>query len=963
MGAVYRARDMQLAREVAIKLVSTIDQPNDTLASRLMREAQALAQLSHPNVVAVHDVGRFADGVFVAMELVSGVPGDEWLKEPRPWREVLRVFQGAARGLAAAHAVGLVHRDFKPSNMILGSDGRVRVLDFGLARTASLASQSGELPVPPTAELDDDEDDVDTNDLSAAQTKARRVRLPLEPEPPTPPPVDIEISPAPASSLLDSPLTEVGHIVGTPPFMAPEQHLLSACDARSDQFGFAVSFYRALYGVRPFEGKTYLELRTNIVQGRLRPLPASDVPAWLRDIVLRGLEVDPEARWPSMDAMLEALGRDPDARRRKLALGAAAIVLLAGGGVIAWKLAQRDPADACKRSEQELAGVWDGGRKDAVHAAFAKTDKPYAERAFLAASRALDRYTSKWTAMRTDACLATRVRGEQSAELMDLRMDCLRRRLNDVRAIVDVFAVADADLVSRAAEVANGLPPIDACADANALRAPVPVPADPKTRSRVDTALRTLGNVRALWMAGRYADAKKMLAPVSTEAKQLGWRPLEGEALLAEARLADSTGAYADAAKLYKDAAIAAEAGRDDETAARARSGLVWVTGERLGHYAEAQELALDAAAKIERLGGRELLQAELDQNVAAILLEQGNYKDAEQRSKRVLEIRQKILDPDDPTIASALGDLGDVAAQTGRYDEAIDDYVHALTLAERSLGPEHPLCATLRINLSASLRFKERYKEALEELETARTISERALGADHAQLATIAINTGSILLEQKHFADAAAQFRRASEIWTRALGVDHPNVATAQFRLGEVALAQGHANDATAAFQRAYDIWKAKLGPDHPSLAAALSGLGDAALAEKKAALALSRYERALALLQKTLGSKHPELADTLVSIGNAQLALDKPKRALPYFERAIAVRIAGGDAIDVARTRFTVAKALAATDPARAQALATDAQNTFAAAGEDHAQEATEVDGWLNTHGVASAESPRRR
>ncbi len=960
MGVVYRARDKQLARDVAIKLVTTTDQPNDTLAGRLLREAQALAQLAHPNVVAVHDVGRFSDGVFVAMELVPGTPCDAWLEKSRPWREVLRVFREAARGLAAAHAVGLVHRDFKPSNMILGSDGRVRVLDFGLARTASAGSVSAELDSqegPDEEEEEDEEEAIRTNDLSLEKTKARRIKLPLAADPVSASPSgsrsrETTPSHAPSSSLLDSPLTQVGHIVGTPPFMAPEQHTLAACDARSDQFGFCVSFYRALYGVRPFQGKTYVELRSNIVEGRLRPLPAgTDVPAWLRDIVLRGLAVDPEDRWPSMDAIIEALGRDPDARRRRLVLGAAATVLVAGAGLLVWQ-SRRDPADACQGSERELAGVWDGSRKDAMRTAFTRTGKPYAEYAFGAVSRVIDRYTSRWTGMRTDACLATRVRGEQSAELLDLRMDCLRRRLDEVRATVDVLAVADADLVSRAAEIASALPPLDGCADTEALRAPVPPPADPSTRARVDADRRELGKVRALWAAGRYADAKAALSPVSADAETLGFRPLQGETLLAAARLADSSGEYAEAAKLYKEAAIAAEAGRDDETAARARNGLVWITGERLGRYAEALELALDAGAKIERLGGREVLQAELDQNVAAILLEQGNYKDAEKRSRHVLEIRQKLLEPDDPAIATALGDLGDVAAGTSRYDEAIAFYERALAVAERALGPDHPLDATLRINLGASLRYKERYKEALAELDKARAISERSLGAEHAQLATIAINTGTILLEQHHEAEAAVQFRRASEIWTKALGADHPNVATAQYRLAEVALKQGRAADASAAFQRAHDIWKAKLGPDHPSLAAALSGLGDAALAQKRPVAALGYYQRALTLLQQALGSRNPELADTLISIGNAQVALGKAKRAAPFLERAIALRQEGGDPIDVARTRFAAAKAFAGFDLPRARTLATDAKDAFAAAGETHAADVAEATSWLDAH-----------
>ena len=916
MGVVYRARDQELSRDVAIKLVLTRAEPDEMHAARLAREAQALAQLAHPNVVAVYDVGRAEGGVFVAMELVAGMAGDAWLKEKPPWRDVLRVFRDAARGLAAAHAVGLIHRDFKPANLIVGDDGRVRVLDFGLARAAALGQATDE-PAAPAADAD-----------ATADSGER------------------------SPSLLDSPLTQAGTVVGTPPYMAPEQHLGRACDARSDQFSFCASFYRALYGERAFAGATFGELRDNILKGKVRPPPDSDVPGWLREIVLRGLAVDPDQRWPSMDAIIAALEHDPHARRRRLAaIGGAALLVIAAAGVATWR-ARRDPAQACRDGEQQLAGVWGAQRSAAVRAAFVKTGKPYAADAFATVTRALDDYTKRWVAMRSDACLATRVRGTQSAELLDLRMECLQRRLDDVRALVGVLAAADGDVVARAADAAAKLPPLDACADADGLRAPVRPPADPVTKARVAAAQRTLATVRALWIAGRYAEADKQLGPVVTEAHALGWRPLEGEALLAQARLVEETGDYPKSSQLYRDAAIAAEAGRDDETAALARNGLVWVTGERLGHYDEAQELAREAEATIERLGHRELLQADLDQKVAALLLEQGKYDEAEKRSRHVLEIRQKMLAPDDPAIASALGDLGDVASQTARYADAIGFYQRALAIAEHAEGADHPMCGSLRINLATALRGTGHDADALAQLERARAITERALGAAHPQLATIAVDIGNIELDDGRDAEAAAQFEKASQIWTRALGADHPNVATALYHLGQVELKQGHPSDAAANFQRALDIWQKRLGPDHPSLAAAFAGLGDAALARAHAADALVDYQRALAVLEKTFGPDHAALVDPLVSIGNAELALHDPRRATPPLERAVALATKGDDPADLAGARFALARALGAGgDPQRARTLATAAQQAFAAAGKDHAADAKQVADWLRT------------
>src|SRR6185369_11033929 len=205
--------------------------------------------------------------------------------------------------------------------------------------------------------------------------------------------------------------------------------------------------------------------------------------------VVRGLAVDPDKRWPSMDALLAQLDRDPEARRRKLLVGAAAIAIAGAGAAVMVHTLRRDPEALCRTDERELAGVWDAARKDAVRAAFTKTAKPFAADVLASVTRTLDSYTARWRAMRTDACLATNARGTQSAELLDLRMECLGQRRDDVRALVDVLAAADADVVARATQAAGALPSLDGCADVDALRTPLRPPADPKTRVRAETAL------------------------------------------------------------------------------------------------------------------------------------------------------------------------------------------------------------------------------------------------------------------------------------------------------------------------------------------------------------------------------------------------------------------------------------------------------------------------------------------
>ncbi|NUO53824.1 MAG: serine/threonine protein kinase, partial [Polyangiaceae bacterium] len=226
MGEVFKAYDPMLGRLVAIKRVFSAKAP-EVETQRLRREAQAIAQLSHPNVIAVYDVGT-SDELFMAMEYVEGMPLQKWLESRRqPLDQILGVFLQAARGLAAAHDAGLVHRDFKPSNVLVGDDGRVRVLDFGLARRP---------------ELDDE-------------------------------PVDEEESGHPPR-LLDQELTKPGTLSGTPRYMAPEQFLARDVDGRTDQFGFCVALYEALTDRRPFDGEQgILALAENVVKGRLIPIP------------------------------------------------------------------------------------------------------------------------------------------------------------------------------------------------------------------------------------------------------------------------------------------------------------------------------------------------------------------------------------------------------------------------------------------------------------------------------------------------------------------------------------------------------------------------------------------------------------------------------------------------------------------------------------------------------------------
>jgi serine/threonine protein kinase len=287
MGVVYEAHDRELDRRVALKVLrgSTASEEERV---RMLREGQAMARITHPNVITVYEVGVAETGVFLAQELLDGGTLASWLRDTHSQDDVIAKFVAAGRGIAAAHAAGLVHRDFKPDNVLLGKDGRVRVADFGLARALGaedvilLTRRAGEQP---------------------------------------------NASPHPMS-----PLTRTGAVMGTPMYMAPEQHEGEPVDERTDQFSFCVALYHALYGDWPFAGRTAVALADNVLKGNVQK-PPKRIPARLRAIILRGLSVKPADRHPSMDALLGELTRQPSRKLRTFALVAGA-ALVVGGAVV-----------------------------------------------------------------------------------------------------------------------------------------------------------------------------------------------------------------------------------------------------------------------------------------------------------------------------------------------------------------------------------------------------------------------------------------------------------------------------------------------------------------------------------------------------------------------------------------------------------------------------------------------------
>ncbi|MEM7154048.1 MAG: protein kinase [Myxococcota bacterium] len=411
MGTVLRGFDPELDRQVALKVLQS--QISHREAARLRREAQAMARLSHPNVVQVYEVGESNGRIFVAMELVAGQTLREWMKEGHGWRECVALFISLGEGLAAAHEGGLVHRDFKPGNALIDTKGRPRVLDFGLARQ--------------TDGYDDYEDDPSLSSVrNALVTTGEAV-------------------------LADTPLTKTGAVVGTPAYMSPEQYHGDTVDTRSDQFSFCVTMYEALYGERPFAGSELENIMEAVRLGELTPVAKGrSVPRALRKILVRGMALDPNDRWPSIDALLSELRAMVASRWRAWAVAGLASVLLATGGALAAAAYLGDDGISCDGLERELQGVWDPQRKQGVEAAFTATQAEGAAQTWAEVEAGLDDYTRRWVAVRTDACRAA-ARPEQALDAVVADAECLEDQRLALRETVDALTDIDADGVSAAA--------------------------------------------------------------------------------------------------------------------------------------------------------------------------------------------------------------------------------------------------------------------------------------------------------------------------------------------------------------------------------------------------------------------------------------------------------------------------------------------------------------------------------
>ncbi len=872
MGQLYVARDPRLDRRVALKLVHG-DRPG--AAGELLVEAQAMARLSHPNVVAVHDVGAAGEETFIAMELVVGESLDAWQRTgARTWQRTLEAYLQAARGLGAAHAAGSVHGDFKPANALVRSDGRVQVTDFGLAR-AGLATPDDALP-------------------------------------------------SGAEDLLRT--TTWRGLAGTPAYMAPEQLRSEAATAASDQFSFCVALWEALHGERPFAGDDLASLAASVGSGRLRAPPAgSRVPRRVRRVVERGLEVAPAARHPSVDALVYALerARSP-VGRRIVAAGALAVAAVATAGVVLARGGGDGADPACATADSRARAIWNPAARARLRGAFLATQTIYGEAASRTVEQRFDRHARR-TVEEIEATCRDRPDSPEEAALIAERRACLDDGLVALQALQARMLEGERAVLDAGVRAAFGLPDPALCADVRDRVGDARVPEEAAARV---AALRTR---QAIASARRATDgdaaALAELEQLAREAAATGYRPLEADVLGSLTTTRMSLEQWDRAAESAHASLQAAQAIGSGSMVARAAIYLAQIIGRDPKRGAEASRWADLAASAIESLAGERTapeLRAALAGARGDIAERTGQFETALQHyEERAAEEVRAHPGEVHHHVAATSHQAAVALERLGRHAEAAEAAGRAIAIYQQIYGPRHRALVQALTLLGTAQNEMGALDAAIATHRHAADVSAAVDGEDSVAIAGVYNNLALALEMKEELAEAAALLERAAAIYRKAgsrdrLGITMLNLSGLSSELGrhDVAVAQ-----AREAIQLVEEVF----GPDHSHLASALTVFGDALCDSGDCAAARAPYERSLAIRRKSLGARHPGLAFSLVGLARVDTSAGAHRKATQHLERALAV----ASPAERPRVAFSLAKAIrAGGDRARAASVARGAR-----------------------------------
>ncbi|MEX1366643.1 MAG: protein kinase [Nannocystaceae bacterium] len=787
MGAVYLARDLELDRNIALKVA--LGPTHDEDVARLQREALAMARLSHPGVVTVYEAGTYEGQVYIAMEFVPGSTLRDWMDlGPHPWREVLPMFVTLARALAAAHDEGVVHRDFKPENVLLDLHGTPRVADFGIARLAKAVGADARL-----------------------------------------------------KGAIDGSATGTGAVVGTPAYMSPEQFRGEGEAAASDQFALCTTLFEALHGIRPHAGRAPTELLLAIEEQRRQP-PRARVPSELSALIETGLAHDPERRHPSMAALADSLERVLTARRRRVLLGGG--VLAAGiAGALGFASAVAVVPDPCEAAEATLSEIWDDDMREALHEGLASAGSRDAE----PIAAALDEYVAGVADQRRASCEANRVEGTLSDEDFALRSACLDRVEARLSGLVSQLA-EHPEPTYRVGIVARTMPALDECRDLAWLRQlsngfattfarddveQERAYADALARysavaARIEIGDREVADeLDALAQAAQRYELPALAARVSLSRADLELDPAERESWLADAaRDAGRVGMPALAGQIAVMRAQAALDGNDLPAATL--------------HLAYADELDALALAH-----GRPVINPEARALVGA------RVDLAEGRDEPAIAALSALIDglaADDPRRADALAILGPGLISRNRLAEARAVLHEAL---DASAGGSVLRRVGLLINLANAERAAGALREATEHLSRAEQTLEQIADAPPLLLAALRYHQGRVLREGGQLTQARARQEQSLALVSE-VDPGHPRMALALDELAELDRLAGSLESAQSKLAQSGQIRDAVFGPNNLQVAATLMQLAHVVVDQGRPEPAIGAAAKALALLEE---------------------------------------------------------------------------------------------------------------
>jgi tetratricopeptide (TPR) repeat protein/predicted Ser/Thr protein kinase len=886
MGVVYAAFDAKLDRKVALKLLHRRSDAQE----RLLREARTMAKLNHPNVVVIHDVGSHDGAVYMAMEFAEGVTLRRWLADAaRSHAEVLDVFVQAGEGLAAAHEVRLVHRDFKPENVIVADNGHVKVMDFGLARLATDST-----PGPPS---NDEPGGGDVTD---------------------------------------------GGMVGTPWYMAPEQFAREPVSEKTDQFAFCVALYEALYGERPFTSDL---IRDRIEARVCEPPGRTDVPAPLRAVIVRGLARRPEDRHPDMRTLLAALRARPRSRRRFVLAGFfGGIALVAGGiGITLDVAADRK----CIAVGDAIASTWNEQRSAELEQAFLVSDAPFAADAASRVVQRLDEHAAGWREARMEVCRAHE-RWVAADVPAPPEAQCLERLRGSVELLVQELVQSGRRGVLHGPRATASLVPAERCFDADHLARVPDAPADPSLREEYERVLAQLRAATVALELGRRDESLAAFEAALRSAVALGHDPLVVHARYLFGRALHRSKRNAEAREHLEAAYFLAGRTRQDEVAAKA-AALLASSKAADGPSAEAELWGRNAMMMADRgnLEGTWDFTYVLD-DLAVMYDRIGDLEQAVAHLRRSDGIERALGPP--YRSAATISSLGEALRRLGRFDEAETMLDEAIALGEEISGLEHPDLAIPLLDRGSLQAQVGRFDRALADLRRAEEIAER--GGDPDRLLTTILGAlGAVQAELGDYDAALLDQRRALALQLQATGADHPDVGTWHMNLGVTLVRLGRFEEALEHYERAIEIRTAVFGAEHPALVSALVNLGELRRRQGQFEASVAELERARAIATAHVRVGHPLRLAVDVALGETLLDRGDHERAGDLLRETL--RTVDDDTPPATRAALEHDLALALVGAGgnriEAQALAEAAAHHLEASGADP-ERLAKIRAWLD-------------